>query len=81
MTGTAKEKNRIETRARRGPQVGNYWPDLNEKKCHECGKVIFITPGWVYKRGRDYRLKYFCSWGCMCKFDKKRATRDYTRIK
>ena len=28
--------------------------------CKKCGKEIFPTPGWVYKRDS----KYYCSWKC-----------------
>lgn len=85
MAGNAKRSkapNRTTTTKKKyGAKAGNYWPELNEKKCHECGKEIFVTPEWVYKRGEYSRVKYFCSWGCLCKFDKKRTTRDYTRVK
>ena len=29
-------------------------------KCRKCGKEIFPTPQWIYKRGS----KYYCSWTC-----------------
>ena len=44
-------------------------------KCEICGKDFFVpvVGYWVYKR-EDYMgdglTKYFCSWGCMRKFDK-----------
>lgn len=36
-----------------------------ERKCKECGKIIFPTREWAYKifvngKGTDY----FCSWSC-----------------
>jgi hypothetical protein len=37
--------------------------------CKQCGKEIFPTPEWAYKRGR----KYYCSWKCLnqCKPEKQ----------
>ena len=29
-------------------------------KCIKCGKEVFPTPQWVYRRGN----KYYCSWKC-----------------
>lgn len=43
--------------------------------CSICGKGIFIpvVNMWAYKRS-DYfnngNIRYFCSWGCMRKYDK-----------
>ena len=28
--------------------------------CNKCGKTMYPTPGWIYKRGS----KYYCSWKC-----------------
>lgn len=33
---------------------------LYSHKCKECGKEIFPTPQWVYKR----EGKHYCSWTC-----------------
>ena len=44
---------------------------FGEKRCPICKKV-FIPPtdDWVYKRKRTTeRITYFCSWGCMNKYD------------
>ena len=45
-------------------------------KCGVCNKDIFIpvVKMWTYKRydeHTDGRLKYFCSWGCLRKFEKE----------
>lgn len=29
--------------------------------CKQCGKEIFPTPEWAYKKGS----KYYCSWKCL----------------
>jgi hypothetical protein len=63
------------------------WKDKREVKkvrseicnCGYCGKEFFvpIVNEWVYRR-KDFialpktgELKFFCSWGCMRKFDKE----------
>lgn len=46
---------------------------LDEHKCPVCDKVFLITDvsQWVYKRIDGSSPKYFCSWTCMRKYDKK----------
>lgn len=40
-------------------------------KCAECGKMFYMPdPGcWVYKRIYKDRLKHFCSYHCMRKWE------------
>lgn len=50
---------------------------LREKKCDCCGKTFFLTPDiWVYKKefaiNHKRPMKYFCSWGCLRKYEKAR---------
>ena len=42
------------------------------RKCPSCGKEIYPTPDWVYKRNN----KVYCSWKCFnkCKKDKPKHT-------
>lgn len=42
-----------------------------ERKCPICGKPFLLyEETWVYKRRiNSERTKYFCSYGCMNKFD------------
>lgn len=37
---------------------------MNEKKCAECGKIIYPTPAWIYKTHDGTSKKYYCSWSC-----------------
>ena len=39
---------------------------LRTKYCKNCGKEIFPTPQWTYKR----ETNYFCSWKCY-RYDEK----------
>ena len=79
MTGKAKELNRISER--RQEKAEAYFPLLNEKKCRGCGKVIFITPEWAYKRTRGSRLYYFCKYTCMKRYDERISKRAYNTLK
>ena len=45
------------------------------KKCSICGKNIYIigTDEYTYKRRKGNKAtKYYCSWGCFRKFDKRK---------
>ena len=47
-----------------------------ERKCPVCGKVFILADEeWAYKRIRDHRAKYFCSWGCLCRYEQTRPMR------
>lgn len=47
-----------------------------ERRCPICKKVfILVDDGWVYKRIRDQKAKYFCSWGCLCRYEQTRPKR------
>ena len=43
--------------------------------CSTCGKAFYIplADDWVYQRqsqkGKAYKRHWFCSWGCMRKWD------------
>ena len=44
-----------------------------ERKCPVCGKVfILVDDEWAYKRVQGHKQMYFCSWGCMGKYDNTR---------
>ena len=44
-----------------------------ERKCPVCGKVfILVDDEWAYKRIQGHKAMYFCSWGCMGKYDNTR---------
>ena len=45
--------------------------------CPVCGKRFYITyEGWVYRRGKVY----FCSWSCLCDFDRTGLTSRYPQL-
>ncbi len=45
--------------------------------CPVCGKRFYITSEeWVYRRGKVY----FCSWSCLCVFDRTGLTEKYPQI-
>ena len=44
-----------------------------ERKCPVCGKVfILVDEGWAYRRIQGHKAMYFCSWGCLCKYERTR---------
>lgn len=45
-----------------------------EAVCTQCGKEIYppIPSDWVYKREGNL---FFCSWHCLCDYDRKRGER------
>lgn len=45
---------------------------IDERKCYECGKtfVAMDISQWAYRRNDRY-MRYFCSYGCMRKWDKR----------
>lgn len=47
-----------------------------DRKCFMCGKQ-FLVPNddYVYKRQKDTKYRYFCSYGCMRKYDREQETR------
>ena len=47
---------------------------MNLRKCPVCGKEYWAGLEWVYKRGYEKSLKYFCSWGCLRKDEKEKGT-------
>ena len=51
-----------------------------DRKCPICGKVFLLyEDSWVYKRKiNSERTKYFCSYGCMNKFDLTRPKASIT---
>lgn len=62
---------------------------LEQRVCAVCGKVFWPPdPGsWVYKREKwntkkfKYRTIYFCSWGCLRKYERGYEIRpDYSPI-
>ena len=47
-----------------------------ERKCPVCEKVFILADEeWAYKRIRDHKAKYFCSWGCLCRYEQTRPKR------
>lgn len=59
--------------------------DWTQKECYSCKKQFHIpSSDWVYKRtvGRNKNV-YFCSWGCLRKYEKIQARKypsRYNRI-
>lgn len=50
----------------------------NEVKCPICGKTFLRKDmDWAYQRSdRSGTKTYFCSWGCMRKYEKTHPLRD-----
>lgn len=48
-----------------------------DTECPICGKV-FLRPDadWIYRRWTGNKMLYFCSWGCLRRFEKKKPKRD-----
>ncbi len=44
-----------------------------EKKCSRCGKVIYPTPQWVFKRYVGTRLRWYCKYTCMTAHEREIA--------
>ena len=44
--------------------------------CEECGKTFIRTPEYAYKayfkKGKTYKLYYFCSWKCLQKYRRRK---------
>lgn len=47
-----------------------------EDTCEECGKAFTHTSEYAYKaffkKGKTYKLYYFCSWGCLQKYRRRK---------
>jgi len=58
---------------RKGEKLDNNQLIGRERKCPICGGV-FILGGenWAYKRVSGHKTMYFCSYGCLGKFEKTR---------
>jgi hypothetical protein len=54
-------------RASRFPTQGKFM------KCPICNKRYLCFPEWVYKRRRGYGYLYFCTYGCMRKYERERG--------
>ena len=54
-----------------------------EKECHMCGKKFIVqSPDqYVYKRLFGRNEKYFCSWGCLRKWEATRGSKVTRRDK
>lgn len=52
--------------------MGRSWTIAVERKCKQCGKVFAVEDAsrYAYKEGCRSRVRYFCSWGCLCAFRK-----------
>lgn len=81
MTGTAKELNCMAQHSTERSDDGYHL--MNEKKCRWCGKIIFVTPYWVFKRDSGDRVKYFCKYTCMKRYDEQLESkkRGYIKVK
>lgn len=51
--------------------------DGNQRRCPICGKEFWASREWVYKKGYDHDMKYYCSWTC---YRRKTRTTVYDRI-
>ena len=38
---------------------------MNLRKCPICGKPFWAGYEWVYRRGYEKSMTYFCSWKCL----------------
>lgn len=47
-----------------------------ERKCQMCGKRFCAREEYVFTRGTDSHKLWFCSWGCLRKFDLDGETPD-----
>lgn len=45
----------------------------NERICSQCGKIFDCYAGdkWAYKMQRDNRIKIFCGYGCMRRYERE----------
>ena len=47
-----------------------------EDTCEECGKTFTHAPEYAYKaffkKGKTYKLYYFCSWKCLQKYRRRK---------
>lgn len=48
--------------------------DEHYRQCYQCGKLFFVPDYETYVFRRD--TKYFCSWGCMRKYDGNCKSRE-----
>ena len=53
--------------------------EMNCRTCPVCGREYWAGLDWVYKRGYEKSMKYFCSWTCLRKYDQAKES-DKKRI-
>ena len=47
-----------------------------DRNCHVCGKPFLVrNDDYVYKRQKNTKIFYFCSWSCMRTYDRTEETR------
>ena len=47
-----------------------------DRECKICGKQFLVrNDDYVYKRQKDNKIMYFCTYGCMRKYDKTEEIR------
>ena len=61
-TSSPQLYHKNETKSR-GEVKKLYFPDLFRKNCKCCGKEIYPTPEWVYRRDN----RFYCGWNCYCR--------------
>lgn len=60
----------------------DFFPREGYRTCFVCGKRFYVSDlsAWVFRRrpknsGKDYSNKWFCSWHCLCQFDRELETK------
>lgn len=48
---------------------------MKDKLCACCGKTFVMYDKWAYKKKIKTRYKYFCSWHCLCDYQKQLETK------
>lgn len=48
-----------------------YYPIGSERQCPICKRSFIFRSEWAYHNGK----KYYCSWGCLRKDEKRRTTK------
>ena len=42
----------------------------SKKKCKICGKEFYASGEYAYKKRKNSRVQYYCSWSCLRKGEK-----------
>ena len=47
------------------------------KKCKICGKEFYVFGEYAYKKVKQKKLCFYCSWSCFRKDNKKKGRKKY----